>query len=263
MTTPKLRPVVALPGVTRIDLYRQTETDSDDNIVDVPLSPVGIDMGDGLILDTNGNIGLLVPEAMGQDWSTVTDFDQATIASDSMFGTELELDRRGRDVRVDNTSWGATDYDITNPNDDNAAIVPDTWATSPIEVSQSGSTITIDDKAWGATDYTVRRENGTIFVDSDAWGDAGYEIEIEPEKLTVQNDAFLGEDFEATSEGQVIEGGSTAWLGDKFQITETQSGAEIENGPLETDYSYSLSPGKAEVDASSVFAEDFEVTWKS
>ena len=81
-----------------VDLVRNTttETDSegDTETVDVPLSDVGIYLGDGIFFDSNGNLSLIPARAFGVQ---VTPSDATTIQYQPQgWGNDLTIRRDGR-----------------------------------------------------------------------------------------------------------------------------------------------------------------------
>ena len=238
MTNNTLRPVIVLPGAPRLHLHRETHN-SVESTSDPTLSPVGVDLGDGLILDTLGNIGLIVPEAMGQDWSTVDSFSEARIKEESPLGSEFNLKQHGNTMDVDNADFGAEDFHIKSHGENVTSIEPQNWGSAPIIVTRHEDDIYIDNTAFGATDHRIRRKDGKIFIESKGYGSTRVAIQASPERLRVHNGDPIGGNFEAVSRGSVIYGRSSSWAGQHFTITQNEGGATVDNRDLETDYEIS------------------------
>lgn len=160
-----------------IDLVRQTttetDTDSDGDTTttteDVPLSPIGVYLGDGIFLDSNGNLSLVPARAFGVQ---VTPSDATSIrVSPDGWGNDFTIERNGSNVEVDAQGFGKLNAFTVREGENSAYIdVPSIGGLGDVRIDRRGNTTTIDPVGFGSWDQMrIVRNGNTIRVEQPGW----------------------------------------------------------------------------------------------
>ncbi|MEW6282618.1 MAG: hypothetical protein AB1758_28675 [Candidatus Eremiobacterota bacterium] len=172
------------PGTARIDLHRETRTerdsDGDSHTEDVPYSPVGVYLGNGIFLDTNGNLSLL-PERAFEDSDR-----GAAVGS-------VEVDGAGL--------WD----NVSVTRDGNRVIVSAPGPANDYTFTHEGNRVQMDGPLWG--DVTITREGDHLLVDGPLWGD--FHINRSENQVRVTGPAFLG--YTITRQGDTLDVDGPLW----------------------------------------------------
>ena len=213
-------------GLGRVDLLRQTETKTSRDLdghrttrqEDVPHSPFGVYLGEGLFHDTNGNLSL-VPALAFPDFAPA---GSSTVCFDGPWGLDYQVSPQAGAVRLDGP-WGA-DFDVTRQGELTRIDGP---AGADHAIVKSGDTVQVDGP-WGR-DYTLTRTGDTIRSNW-PWND-DYTITRTGE--TTRVDGPWSRDFTIRREGNriIVDG---PWGND---TTLTRDGDRIVvDGPSARDY---------------------------
>lgn len=153
-----VRPGVAIYDGTRLDIIRQTESETDSDghsqTRDVDLSPFGVDLGDGLFLDLNGNLSYEMAPGM-----VVRDPHHLEYTVPSLLGPKAS-------VTVDQTPQGTV---IRQPS---LIGGPATW-----RISQQGNDTVIEEPTLfgGPARTTIHREGNVTTISKPGLG-GPYEV---------------------------------------------------------------------------------------
>ena len=161
-----------------VDLIRQTttetDTDSDGDTTttteDVPLSPIGVYLGDGIFFDSNGNLSLVPARAFGVQ---VTPSDASSIrVSPDGWGNDFSIERNGSRVEVDAQGFGKLNAFTVQEGENSAFIdVPSIGGLGDVRIERRGSTTTIDPVGFGSWDQIrIVRSGNSIRVEQPGWG---------------------------------------------------------------------------------------------
>lgn len=258
MSTTQLRPVVVLPGVTRVDIHRRTY-EEDDEVKKVPYAPVGVSLGDGLVLDVHGNLSVLAPEALQQDWAAISDFDRVTIDADGWMSDDLIVEREENVIRVDNTSWGAQDFEIREQSD-HLEMKASRYGKN-FQISQDENTITIDDRRWGATDFSITRRDGQVVIEADSWRLPKYVLRRQDGQMVIESERFGISDVTLSQNGNSISIDDSAWAATDFRIDRDGDNILVDDlSWTGDDYRITLGEGEISVDNTTWGATDYKVT---
>lgn len=230
--------VVLPPGLPRIDLRRMTTTDSEGKETEVPYSPVAVDMGDGLVLDTSGNLSLVPHLAFGEE-GPISQFQSMEI--DGPGWNDVSVSRRGSTVSVDFAGWNDVDLvergggiDIDGPGWTDWDVRPgridgpgwDDW-----RISSSGGRVSVDGPGW--SDFDITRSGDTLRVDGPGWSD--WEVRRSGDRISIDGPGWS--DTTVTRSGDRIEVDNPGWS--DWHITSSGGRVEVD-GPGWEDYTLTV-----------------------
>lgn len=179
--------VEVLPqGTTRLDLHRETRTetdsDGDSHTEDVEYSPVGVYMGSGVFLDLNGNLSL-IPERAFEEAPRGAPAQSVGIEGPGIFNTtrvtrhgdsitvdpagpgSYEITHQGNRLRVDGPLWA--DWNFTKQGDTTRVDFP-LWGNFQVTRTEQGARVT----GPAFLDYQLTRTGDTLKVDGPLWNDS-------------------------------------------------------------------------------------------
>ncbi len=237
--------VEVLPqGTARIDLHRETRTetdsDGDSHTENVEYSPVGVYLGSGVFLDLNGNLSL-IPERAFAETSRGAAASHVDIDGPGIFN-RIDVRRDAGGVTVDPSGPGS--YRITHEGNRIRVDGP-LWADW--NISREGDTTRVDLPLWGNFQVT-RTENGArvrgpVFLD--------YAITRQGDQLNVDGPLF--NDYTITRQGDALQvsgpafhridvsqhGTTTRQEGRTYAYNVTRDGNEVKvDGPGWDDWNF-------------------------
>lgn len=240
--------VEVLPtGTTRIDLHRETRTetdsDGDSHTENVDYNPVGVYMGNGVFLDLSGNLSLIPERAFEEiprgpaasrveieppgiwNQTTITRNGNTTLVDPAGPGS-YTITHEGNQLKVDGPFWA--DWNFSQQGDTTRADFP-LWGnfqvtrtengarvTGPAflgyDITRQGNQVNVNGPLWN--DYTITRNGSTITVDPTGPGT----IEISQHGTTTRQTGF-GYGYNVTRDGNEVKTDGPGWDDWEFRVT--------------------------------------------
>ncbi len=187
----------------RVDLLRQGSTGEDGSTQLAPLSPFGVELGDGVFFDLNGNLSLVATRAFQE--AREGDYSQVRVDPYG-WNNETEVRIRGERLSVVPPGFGTTttmeldssqitvsppgfsnDYTITRRGDrtvidppgfnnsievfhgERSIVIDPPGFNNSITIRKDDNSLRVNPTGWGWDQTVVRRDGDTMTIDPDGW----------------------------------------------------------------------------------------------